>query len=324
MTPLCRHILTSGPACRQPALKGKLFCRFHNQVKKLTRRHAAYVSYTLPFVFPDDHAALQLNAFIALQALTEGRIDTKTAHAINSLLRTARISLAQSRPAQTQSVTSAGESRAEPVIEPVQRVILTPEGEEVAPPRIALEPGEQPPVHDHECACPQCAEKYRNEPHEQHHKNCQCGLCEETTDPQSAVSDQQAQTSQEPTENSENTGPANLNADRRTLKPVLKTARAEKLYTFERAHSTHVDSYEEVRRKYEARRAARERAAEAGTEPPPGEPVHPSEPEDEAERRYQAIMEQVEKNKQIANEIWERRFAHEEEQEAQTNPLTAS
>ncbi len=61
----------------------------------------------------------------------------------------------------------------------VSRVILTPEGDEIAPPVEILEDNEAEPIHHKGCPCLLCAEKYRNQPPEEHHPACQCGLCEE-------------------------------------------------------------------------------------------------------------------------------------------------
>ena len=286
MTPLCRHILAAGHACRQPALKDQLFCRFHHQAKKLTRRYAPNVAYTLPFVFPEDHAALQLNAFITLQALTEGRIDVKTAHAMNSLLRTARLSFTQTTRAKSNSESAA--ASAGPA---VQRVILTPEGEEIAPPREQLEEHEDPPVHGEDCPCRKCAEEFRGAAPEKHHAGCKCGLCEDEAE------------------------------------GAARIAGAQKLYDKEPAkiHAGDEDSpgespYKAVIREYEARQAA----IKAGLiERPAPKPLGPNEPEPECIRRYNEKMAEVERNKQIGREIWERRFANKESQQAQPNPPNA-
>jgi hypothetical protein len=308
MIQLCRHLLHSGQSCQGAALKGTRFCRHHQQLKRALAPRPAQQPYThqpLPFVFPEDRAALQLNYFLLLQALTEGKIDTRKAGTMAYILQGCSANLNKG-----------------PLVEPnpqnaVQNVILTPEGEEIAPPRTVLEQDEAEPVHNETCSCQKCAEQYRGAPPEQHHPDCQCGLCEESSDQNDSV---QGSALSDQDESKQKAGSRGLgDQEAGSLNPAPRTAHAEKLYTLERAPAPHNDSYEEVRKKYEARRAARERAAQAGTEPPPDEPVHPSELEDEAERRYQAIMEQVEKNKQIANDIWERRFAHEDEQSNTTN-----
>jgi hypothetical protein len=296
MIQLCRHILPSGVLCTQAAVKETLYCRHHSAVKQTVAASKLPpklygIHVPLPLAFPEDRAAVQMNYFLVMQALNDRRIDSCTANSLNRLLKGCAENL------RAGSLAGAEKERA------VQRVVRTPEGEEIAPPRLVLEEDEAEPVHDEECLCPQCAERFHGAAPELHHAECGCGLCEETSDQGSAVSDRNFE--------DQDFG----DGEAGSLNPVPRTARAEKLYTVERAHSTHVDSYEEVRQKYAARCEARERAAEAGVELPPEEPLSSPKIESEGERRYKAIMEQVEKNKQIANEIWERRFAHEEEEQ---------
>jgi len=169
MYELCRHIMPSNKTCGSPAVKEKLFCHNHQRVHDLTRtrrRNPNDFTYVIPFVFPEDRAAINYNLFLVNKALAEGRIDTRTANAMTSNLRVAAINLnrgplLEQDPKQT-----------------VQRVILTPDGEEIAPPREALDPGESP-LHYKNCPCRRCAEQFRGAAPEQHHADCQCGLCDE-------------------------------------------------------------------------------------------------------------------------------------------------
>lgn len=168
MYALCRHIMPSNKTCGSPAVKEKLFCRNHQHVHELTRtrrRNPNDFTYVIPFVFPEDRAAINYNLFLVNKALAESRIDTRTANAMTSNIRAAAINLSRG-----------------PLLEPdpketVQRVILTPDGEEIAPPREALEPGESL-IHHKNCPCQRCAEQFRGAAPEQHHADCQCGLCE--------------------------------------------------------------------------------------------------------------------------------------------------
>ena len=342
MIQLCRHILPAGVICNQSAVKNTLFCRHHAALKTaIAQCKPAPDPYgihkPIPFVFPEDHAAIQLNLFMVLQALNDKSIDNRTANTMNRLLRSCEHNLGQT--------PLAGEGKENAV----QRVILTPDGEEIAPPREALEEGENPPLHHKGCPCRKCAEQYRNATPEQHHANCQCGMCVESSDQEpesdqrsafsdlessdqrSAISDQlsdqrSAISDQEEPVGEHETEPAALNAERRSLypalalNPVLRTASAQKLYNKE---LTRDPANKEVNvidylygdhiRKYEAQYAARAAAAILeGIEPPPYEPFAVNKIELEGEKRYKATMEQVEKNKQIANEIWERRFGKEE------------
>ena len=284
MVPLCRHIKINNRPCGSPALKGQLLCFSHQQVKKITRRpvRPGGFSSTIPFVFCEDRAAIQVNLQLVLQHLADGKIDTRTANAMTNTLRAARINLGKTPLLEEDREAT------------VQRVILTPEGEEIAPPREALEEGENPPLHHQACPCQKCAEEFRDQPAEQHHQNCQCGLCEE-------------------------------GMCRETDGPALKTATAQKLYNKELTRdpaNKEVNLYDylygEHHKKYEAQYAARAKAAiEAGIEPPPYEPFAINKIELECEKRYKATMEQVEKNKQIGKEIRERLFGKDE---PETNP----
>ena len=289
MIQLCRHILPAGVICNQSAVKGTLFCRHHAALKTaIAQCKPAPDPYgihkPIPFVFPEDHAAIQLNLFMVLQALNDKSIDNRTANTMNRLLKSCEHNLGQT--------PLAGESKENAV----QRIILTPDGEEIAPPREALEEGENAPLHHKGCPCQKCAEEYRNAAPEQHHKDCQCGMCVENSDQRSAIGDQAA------------------------LNPVLRTASAQKLYNKELTRDPAnkelnvIDYlYGDHIRKYEAQYAARAAAAiREGLEPPPHEPFTTNKIELESEKRYKATMEQVEKNKQIAKEIWERRFGKEE------------
>jgi hypothetical protein len=242
----------------------------------------------------------------------------------------------------------------------VQRIILTPEGDEIAPPREVLEPGEATPIHDKYCPCQRCAEKYHGAQPEQHHQDCQCGLCEdadqttiseqeEASEQRSAFSDQhptndlssraksaQADAAEEPAlslskgpafpqpatiEGAPSFAPAvgAKGGPVECLQPITeppvpkKTVPATKLYeetkTEQKQASFFDYLYGDPIRKHEAQYAERVRAArEAGLEPPPYEPFDIAMMETEADRQEQAEKEEIEKNKQVAREIWIRRF----------------
>jgi hypothetical protein len=284
------------------------------------RRPVAYGAHDpLPLVFPEDRASIQLDLALVLEALNHQKIDTTMANTMNRLLHSCSLNLGKGPlvDAEAQDV--------------VRRVILTPEGEEIAPPREVLEEGEAKPVHGVQCACRRCAEEHRGAEPEQHHRDCQCGLCEDS-DQRSAVSDQRPipghtdvilSEVEEPAflrpatidgEPDEKSSSSVLNAERRSLNAAVKTASAKNLYE-EQSKQTHKYStlYQEIYGEYieqhEAEYAAKAAAAmEAGIEPPPYEPFDPENIVTEASRKEKAWKEQIEKNKQIAGEIWVRRF----------------
>jgi len=76
--PECRHILTSGRKCHQPALSGKSFCMHHCRTRNLVeanraRRH----SIALPPL--EDRSAVQMSIDVVLTALSAGKINRRTA-----------------------------------------------------------------------------------------------------------------------------------------------------------------------------------------------------------------------------------------------------
>ena len=286
MIPLCRHILHGGLLCQQAAVKETYFCRHHQNQNAMAAEIKPtpdpYGIHTpLPFVFPEDHAAIQTNFFIVVQALNGNRINIQKANAFNRLFRSCELNLNK-----MEDRMEALEAKPERV---AQRVILTPEGEEIASPREALEEGELQ-LHHKGCPCQHCAEEFRGAPPEQHHADCKCGLCKPVT---AAESGEQS--------------------DSGDLRPRLREANASELHTYELTDSVNEetnffnDIYREHIAKHKVQYAERARAAiEAGLEPPPYEPFDPDKIEPQAERLYKETMEQVEKNREAARQTWNR------------------
>jgi len=155
-------------------------------------------------LFPEDTASIQINLYRIAVAQAENRIDTRTANSMTWNQQVCLINLARKplldaapAPAATQIRSRSHSTEADDddsetgtryydpanppqqVPRPVHRVILTPDGDEIAPPVEILEDNEAEPIHHKGCPCRICAEKYRNHPPELHHANCTCGLCEE-------------------------------------------------------------------------------------------------------------------------------------------------
>jgi hypothetical protein len=169
--PLCRHIMSTGHHCQSPSLKDQNFCYHHNRQRRLTARPRRPYSVTIPFEFPEDRAAIQTNYHLAQLAVLEGKLEPQQARAIISANRAAAVNL------KAGPLTNPGLKHR------VDRVILTPEGEEIAPAREALHPGETL-THGPECPCGICADTYRNAPGELHHPDCNCGLCDDSEEPE--------------------------------------------------------------------------------------------------------------------------------------------
>ena len=158
----------------------------------------------LDLEFPEDPAAILTNIYRVTTLLVQGHIDRPTANSVTYGMQVCLSALngrplfepAASAPARSQSRSCDTDSdpdsettytdpgcptsgRSDVGSRPVHRVILTPDGDEIAPPVEILEDNEADPIHHKGCPCLLCAEKYRNHPPEEHHPNCQCGLCEE-------------------------------------------------------------------------------------------------------------------------------------------------
>ena len=81
--PQCTHVKTNGEVCGSPAVSGTEFCYHHSAVKtalaKLPNGKGRMEDFApIPFVFPEDRAAMQINFFLLLQAYNEQHIDQRT------------------------------------------------------------------------------------------------------------------------------------------------------------------------------------------------------------------------------------------------------
>jgi hypothetical protein len=239
MKQLCRHILAGNTQCRAIALRGNLFCRHHYQLHDWKRRSGLRSQITtqtpaqtydhgtilvpepqlyppLELEFPEDRASIQINLYRIADSLARNRMERSTATALMYAMQVCQTNLGKQplleaapepRPQSRSDDYSGSETTysdpstpARPVSHIVTRVILTPDGDEIAPPVEILEDNEAEPIHHKGCPCLLCAEKHRNWPGEEHHPNCQCGLCE----PQSTeLSDESTRTSVQSTEHSD-------------------------------------------------------------------------------------------------------------------------
>ena len=173
MYKMCRHIMPTGHHCQCPAVKNALFCYHHGRQKRLTARPKRPYSVTIPFVFPEDRASIQINYQLAVLAVLEGKLEPRQANAIINAYRAAAANL-----------------KAGPLADPrlknrIDRVILNPDGEEIAMPREALEPGETL-THGPTCPCGHCAASHGTAPTEEHHEDCNCGFCHEEEEAEEA------------------------------------------------------------------------------------------------------------------------------------------
>ena len=136
MIPLCRYILQGGNQCQQAAINGEYYCRHHLVVRRTVaatnsvRPDPYRVEQPLPLVFPEDRAAQQLNVFMVMQAFNTGQIGPRSAKIFALLLRECAVNLKQGPLYETDRENA------------VRRVVVTPEGEEIAPAREVPEANE--------------------------------------------------------------------------------------------------------------------------------------------------------------------------------------
>ena len=319
MVPLCRHILPSNKRCDSPAVRGQLYCYHHKVVKIATTRppRKPYdATYIIPFVFCEDRAAVQLNLHLVNRALNEGRIDTRTANAYNNSFRIALSNLRLGPLAEQDTDNS------------IRRVILTPEGDEIAPPREKLEKDESP-IHYKDCPCQRCAEQFRGAAPEQHHADCQCGLCEPITqdchpEAQRSAAEEPASCepatamgapSLEPTAtkvgNHESSSNDQEGAKRGCLDGQSRSASAHALRSadtlnpIQKEPDYHDYLYGDDIAKHEAQHAARARAAlQAGLEPPEYTPWDTSIKTAEYEREHQEWKDGIDQRRKAAIDKW--------------------
>lgn len=135
MISLCRYILQGGNPCTQAAIGGENYCRHHLVVRRTVaanqpRPNPYRIEKALPLVFPEDRAALQINLFLVMQGFNEGQIGPKSANIFAKLLHECAVNLKQGPLYGTDHENA------------VRRVVVTPEGEEIAPAREVPEAGD--------------------------------------------------------------------------------------------------------------------------------------------------------------------------------------
>ena len=176
------------------------------------RAPAPQVYPPIELEYPEDRVSIQTNLYRIADALARGRAERSTATALLYAMQVCQTNLGKrplieapsaSRPSESQDRSQRG-SQNEHTDQPagrhalrtVHRVILTPDGDEIAPPIEILEDNEAEPIHHRLCPCLLCAEKYRNQPPELHHPDCQCGLCEEARGLRAQRTERRAQRSE--------------------------------------------------------------------------------------------------------------------------------
>jgi len=152
---LCRHVRTSGNRCRSAALPSQHFCHYH-----ATQRQALPEKAPLQFPPLEDRFAIQVAIGRILAALASGAIDRKDAG-----LYLYGVQIASSNLPRETGVISP--------LDPVRRVVLTRQNQQVAEAETVLEERDTR-GHKKDCQCSTC---YSSETDEPHHPDCRCGEC---------------------------------------------------------------------------------------------------------------------------------------------------
>ncbi len=94
--PRCRHIKIDGVRCGSPALRNKPFCFFHDTMRRreLQRRRR---KPDLNFPVLEDASAVQVALMQVIRAITDGKLDSKTAGLLLYALQTASYNLKRMR-----------------------------------------------------------------------------------------------------------------------------------------------------------------------------------------------------------------------------------
>lgn len=128
--PLCTHMKMNGTRCGSPAVKGTELCFHHSAVKSALGKatpldQVSYGSFTpIPFVFPEDRVAIQINYFLLLQALNEQRVEKRAADLMLRMLRSMDRNLGKSG--------SLVDAASEQVSEPTAQEVSESAGERVS------------------------------------------------------------------------------------------------------------------------------------------------------------------------------------------------
>ena len=125
----CRTIRPSGHQCPSAALRGHEHCFFHGRDRRRLR-NVRYSPAIIEIPILDNYAAVQVVCTDVARALAAGTIDIHIARQIDITVGIALRTLP--RPAVPEAGSKKEESAAA-APEPVAEIILTPEGEEIAP-----------------------------------------------------------------------------------------------------------------------------------------------------------------------------------------------
>ncbi len=79
MYPQCRHILPRGTKCKSPALRGKVYCYFHDRLQRSEQDGQRETREPLCLASLEDAHGIQMALTQVLAALGSGRLDDRKA-----------------------------------------------------------------------------------------------------------------------------------------------------------------------------------------------------------------------------------------------------
>jgi len=75
----CRHILPTGTRCKSPALRGQVYCFFHDKLNRHVKDGTRATQEPLLLPSLEDHRGIQIALGQVLSALGSGRLDARLA-----------------------------------------------------------------------------------------------------------------------------------------------------------------------------------------------------------------------------------------------------
>lgn len=174
----CTHRMPSGHACQSPAVKGTALCYHHTALKGITSQAAEPKRLPnggwqpLPFVFPEDRAALQMNYFALLRAFNAQAIDLRTFNAMHRVLRSMAANLGKTSLTQEPAAEAAPSNASENPPSPSEQS----KSEEPTPPQpVVLHASSEsdpanPPLASLVAAQPQASKLLSAEQHGERHR----------------------------------------------------------------------------------------------------------------------------------------------------------
>lgn len=89
----CQHIKVNGLLCESPALRGRRYCHFHQEMRDRQRRRLRARKADAKFPVLEDANAVQCALMQTIDDISNNRIDTKKASLLLYALQTASLNL---------------------------------------------------------------------------------------------------------------------------------------------------------------------------------------------------------------------------------------